>query len=86
MEYIILTLSIIILGFSLLCEMNMIKGEEFDGKPLIFILSIYSLLVLLFSSFYIREPRAIDVYKGETTLRITYQDGVPIDTTVVWKK
>ena len=85
MEHIILTLSIIILGFSLLCIVNMTKGEEFDSKPLIFILSIYSLLVLLLSSFYVREPRAIDVYKGETTLRITYQDGVPIDSTVVWK-
>ena len=85
MEHIILILSIIILGFSLLCIVNMIKGDEFDGKPLIFILFIYSLLVLLLSSFYIKEPRAIDVYKGETTLRITYQDGVPIDSTVVWK-
>ena len=85
MEHIILTLSIIILGLSLLFLVNMIKGEEFDGKPLILILFVYSFLVLLFSSFYIKEPRAIDVYKGETTLRITYQDGVPIDSTVVWK-
>lgn len=85
MEYIILTLSIIFFGFSLLCIINGIKGKEFDNKPLIFIVSIYSLLILLLFSFYIREPRAIDVYKGETTLRITYQDGVPIDSTVVWK-
>ena len=26
-----------------------------------------------------------DVYKGKTTLEITYKDGVPIDSTVVWK-
>ena len=84
MEYIILTLSIIFLGVSLLCIISGIKGEEFDSKPLIFILFIYSLFVLLFSFFYIREPRAIDVYKGKTTLRITYQDRVPIDSTVVW--
>ncbi len=63
----------------------MIKGDGVDGKPLIFILFIYSLLVLLLSFFYIRKPKAIDVYKGETTLKITYQDGVPIDSTVVWK-
>ena len=85
MEYIILTLSIIFLGVSLSCIISGIKGEEFDSKPLIFILFIYSLFVLLLSFFYIREPKAIDVYKGETTLRITYQDGVPIDSTVVWK-
>ena len=86
MEYIIIiSLSITILGFSILCIVDMIKGDGLDGKPLIFILFIYSLLVLLLSFFYIREPKAIDVYKGETTLRITYQDGVPIDSTVVWK-
>lgn len=86
MEYIIIiSLSITILGFSLLCIVDMIKGDGLDGKPLIFILFIYSLLVLLLSFFYIRKPKAIDVYKGETTLRITYQDGVPIDSTVVWK-
>lgn len=86
MEYIIIiSLSITILGFSILCIVDMIKGDGLDGKPLIFILFIYSLLVLLLSFFYIRKPKAIDVYKGETTLRITYQDGVPIDSTVVWK-
>lgn len=86
MEYIIIiSLSIGILGFSLLCIVDMIEGDGLDGKPLIFILFIYSLLVLLLSFFYIRKPKAIDVYKGETTLRITYQDGVPIDSTVVWK-
>lgn len=31
------------------------------------------------------EPRAIDVYKGNTTLEITYKNGIPIDSTVVWK-
>lgn len=27
----------------------------------------------------------IDVYRGNTTLEITYKDGVAIDSTVVWK-
>ena len=85
MEYIIISLSIGILGFSLLCIVDMITGDGLDSKPLIFILFIYSLLVLLLSFFYIRKPKAIDVYKGETTLEITYRDGVPIDSTVVWK-
>lgn len=31
------------------------------------------------------EPTAIDVYKGKTTLEITYKDGVPIDSVVVFK-
>lgn len=28
---------------------------------------------------------ALDVYKGKTTLKITYKDGVPIDSVVVFK-
>lgn len=30
-------------------------------------------------------PKAIDVYRGNTTLKITSIDGVSTDTTVVWK-
>lgn len=30
-------------------------------------------------------PSAIDVYRGKTTLQVTYKDNIPIDTTVVFK-
>lgn len=30
-------------------------------------------------------PQAIDVYRGKTTLKITYVDSIPQDTTVVFK-
>lgn len=30
-------------------------------------------------------PTAIDVYRGETTLEITYRDSVAIDSVVVYK-
>ena len=33
----------------------------------------------------INEPTAIDVYNGNTTLEITYRDGVAIDSIVVFK-
>lgn len=32
------------------------------------------------------RPKAIDVYREKTTLQITYQDSIPLDTVVVWKK
>jgi hypothetical protein len=32
------------------------------------------------------RPTALDVYQGKTTLEITYKDGVPIDSVVVFKK
>jgi hypothetical protein len=31
------------------------------------------------------EPTAMDVYKGKTTLEITYKDSIPIDSVVVFK-
>mgnify|MGYP006908834759 CR=1 FL=1 len=33
----------------------------------------------------INEPTAMDVYKGKTTLEITYKEGVAIDSVVVFK-
>ncbi len=32
------------------------------------------------------KPTAIDVYRCKTTLQITYQDSIPIDTIVVFKE
>ena len=30
------------------------------------------------------KPQAIDVYRGRTTLEITYRDSIPVDTIVVF--
>lgn len=32
-----------------------------------------------------KTPTALDVYRGKTTLQITYKDSIPIDTIVVYK-
>ena len=34
---------------------------------------------------YEKEPTAIDVYRGKTTLEITYRDSVTVDSVVVYK-
>lgn len=31
------------------------------------------------------QPTAMDVYRGRTTLEITYRDSIPIDSVVVFK-
>ena len=49
--------------------------------PLLLTIDIIAALFV----YYLKTPKAIDVYKGRTTLEITYKDGVPIDSTVVWK-
>lgn len=30
-------------------------------------------------------PKAIEVYQGKTTLEITYKNGIPVDSVVVYK-
>ena len=32
------------------------------------------------------NPQAIDVYRGRTTLEITYKDSIPVDSVVVFKE
>lgn len=31
------------------------------------------------------KPTALDVYRGKTTLEITYRDSIPVDSVVVYK-
>lgn len=50
---------------------------------LIPLLLIIDIIAALFA--YSKEPTAMDVYRGKTTLEITYKDGVAIDSTVVFK-
>ena len=83
--FIILGLTIIVLVGSVILVIEAFKEIESYDKWLIYSLFAYSFIVFLLSLSYICKPRAIDVYKGKTTIEITYKDRVPIDTTVVWK-
>lgn len=45
-------------------------------------------LIVAFGIYHInsfKSPEAIEVYRGKTTLQITYKGNIPIDTTVVYK-
>lgn len=46
---------------------------------------IFSFIIFILLLFQLDKPKAIDVYKGKTTLEITYKNRMPIDSTVVWK-
>jgi len=53
------------------------------------LLAIWAICVsicLLLEAFKNNSPQTIDVYRGKTTLKITYENNVPIDTVVVFKK
>lgn len=62
-----------------------INKEELLSKILFCTLPLYLFLVLILLISYTTKPKAIDVYKGKTTLEITYKDKVPIDSIVIWK-
>ena len=44
-----------------------------------------SIGVVLYCIITVDTPTALDVYRGKTTLEITYRDSVAIDSTVVYK-
>ena len=83
--FIIFILTAMILLLSVMCIIDIIKGNGFDSNFFVYTLFVYSFLVLLLLLSYVYKPKAIDVYRGKTTLEITYKDRVPIDSTVVWK-
>lgn len=51
----------------------------------ILIVSIITFLSAVFTTIELQNPTAIDVYRGKTTLEVTYKNGVAIDSTVVFK-
>lgn len=65
-----------------------INGKKLNKISTSFLLILLLLTIDIIISLLVisKEPKAIDVYKGKTTLEITYKDGVAIDSTVVWKK
>ena len=86
METAIIIISL--LAFALLI-IGMDGAISDDSSTVWFVLVSSSLLIfaILAIALYLKgeQPKAIDVYKGRTTLEITYKNGVPIDSTVVWK-
>ena len=83
--FIILFLTAMILLLSVLCVIDIVKGNGFDTNFFIYTLFVYSFLVFILSLSCVWKASAIDVYRNKTTLEITYKDRVPIDSTVVWK-
>ncbi len=57
-----------------------------DETPLLdIVLIVIGTTGFFFGQFIIDTPTAMDVYRGKTTLEITYRDGVPVDSIVVFK-
>ena len=46
---------------------------------------LISIIALIVGNICSPDPTAMDVYQGKTTLEITYKDGVPMDSVVIFK-
>jgi hypothetical protein len=83
----LLCIALLVVGF--LCLTIAFKkdddaaGTGIMGSAFLFI----GLLVLtgLTGLFADKNPTTMDVYRGKTTLKITYVDSVAVDSAVVWK-
>ena len=80
----ILILALIILGE---CISNRCDGSFYVGVFMGIVITILFVMEICLVHEIIEKPKptAIDVYQGKTTLEITYKDGVPVDSIVVWK-
>lgn len=89
MEILIILITLILLMIILTIGIKeLINNNNPFIEFILFILifaNISVFITLIVTFFRKEEPKAIDVYRGKTTLEITYKDKMPIDSTVVWK-
>lgn len=78
----------VILGFILIiigtAIIYILSSGDLRSLLGIIILSLGEAYVL--DNVYKDKPQALDVYRGNTTLQVTYQDSVAVDSVVVYKK
>lgn len=87
MEIPIILITLVILLAILIMGVDSLSKANYDSVGVILVASIILVFTVLITTLCLKDnPRAIDVYRGDTTLERTYRDGIPIDSTVVWKE
>ena len=77
---------IMLLAMLILCIIDIISNKsEPDGNFVTVYSFVFSFIVFILLLLQANKPTAMDVYRGQTTLEITYKDKVHVDSTVVWK-
>ena len=82
MEIVLIVLGVLII---LALVWNIFDRTETIVSALFIIVLTFLFTVCLDSYFHRDVPTAIDVYNNKTTLQITYEDSIPIDSIVVFK-
>lgn len=87
MEILIILVTLVILLAILIMGVDSLSKANYDFVGFALFASIILAFTVLITTLCLKDnPRAIDVYRGDTTLEITYRNGIPIDSTVVWKR
>ena len=82
---IILTI-LLVLGVILIIAAFVVKfKKEADSDYILGLGSGILISILIIGPIYLLSIPPIDVYRGKTTLEITYKDNIPIDSVVVYK-
>ena len=81
MIYLVIGFIAITVAFIVLYVIN----EDNYGITFLCTLAIGVGMLSISEGLIITTPQAIDVYRGKTTLEITYRDSIPVDTVVVFK-
>ena len=70
----------------ILCYIGIVDDDDIVKQALKEFIIIWMIVIsIVYIVYSLTKPTAMDVYQGKTTLEITYQDGVAIDSTVVFK-
>ena len=64
---------------------NILKEEGYIALSIVLLIIAVIGLIFILAGIS-NTPTALDVYKGKTELRITYDGKVPVDTVVIYKK
>lgn len=76
---------IILIICALICFSMFTDEDKFLSSLKQFVIICMILISIIFIVCYTEQPTAMDVYQDKTTMEITYKDGVPVDSVVVWK-
>ena len=84
---IILIIGMLYIAVGFLIILTYLSLERYDDIGWTIALTLIIAGILNIIIYHATEaPSALDVYKGKTVLKITYEDKVPVDTVVIYKK
>ena len=83
---IILIIGMLYIAVGLLIILTYLSLERYDNIGWTIALTLIIVGILNIIIYHATEaPSALDVYKGKTVLKVTYEDKVPVDTVVIYK-